>query len=51
MTKDATLFMRINKVEESKIYVIGQGDVECRHDNIVDVYHVPNISVNLLYVA
>jgi hypothetical protein len=39
MAKDATLFMRLNKDEESRIYVVDdfsldvvvQGDVACRH--------------------
>jgi hypothetical protein len=59
MEKDATLFMRLNKAEESRIYVVddfsldvvGQGDVACRHGKIVDVYHVPNLSANLLFVS
>jgi hypothetical protein len=59
MVKYATLFTILNKAEESKIYVVddfsldvvGQGDVACRHGKIVNVYHVPNISSNLLYVA
>jgi hypothetical protein len=59
MDKDASLFMRLNKAKESKIYVVddfsldvvGQGDVSCRHGKIVDVYHVPNLSANLLFVA
>jgi hypothetical protein len=59
MVKYVTLFKRLNKAQESKIYfahdfaldVVGQGDVACRHGKIVDVYHVPNISSNLLYIA
>jgi hypothetical protein len=59
MAKDATLFTRLNKAKESKIYVVddfsldvvGQGDVACRHGKIVDVYHVPNLSANLLFVS
>jgi hypothetical protein len=59
MAKYASLFTRLNIIEESKNYVVydfslddvGHGDVACRHGNIFDVYHVPNISVNLLSVA
>jgi hypothetical protein len=59
MTKDASLFTRLNKSKESKIYVandlfldvVGQGDVSCQHGKIVDIHHVPNMSVNLLYVS
>jgi hypothetical protein len=59
MEKDATLFTRLNKAEESRIYVVddfsldvvGQGDVACRHGKIVEVYNLPNISVNLLFVS
>lgn len=55
MAKDATLFTRLSKAEESRIYaaddfaldVAGQGDVAFWHGKIVDVYHVPN----LLFVA
>jgi hypothetical protein len=43
MAKDASLFMRLNKSKESKIYVVddlsldivGQGDVSCQHGKIV----------------
>jgi len=31
--------------------VVGQGDVDCRHGNIVDVYQVPNLSANLFSIA
>jgi hypothetical protein len=59
MGNDASLFMRLNKVEESKIYiandfvldVAGWGDVSCRHGKTVDIYDVPNISENLLFVS
>ena len=59
MAKDASLFMRLNKSKESKIYVVddlsldvvGQGDVSCQHGKIVDIHHVPKLSVNLLYVS
>jgi hypothetical protein len=58
MAKDATLFMRLNKVEESRIYVVddfsldvaGMGDATCQHGKIVDIYHVQNISDNMLSI-
>jgi hypothetical protein len=48
MMKYVTLFMRLNKVVESRIYVVddfpldvvGLGDVAYRHGKIVDIYHV-----------
>jgi hypothetical protein len=57
MAKDASLFTSLDKVVEWKIYVVdefsldivGHGDVPCRHGKIVDVYHVPNLSTNLLF--
>jgi hypothetical protein len=59
MTKYATLFMRLNKVEESRIYVVddfaldvvGQGDLAYRHGKISDVYHVPNLSANMFSIS
>jgi hypothetical protein len=59
MDKHAFLFTSLNKVEERKIYVIddfslnisGHGDVFYRHGRIYDIYHVPNISFNMLYVS
>jgi hypothetical protein len=59
MAKDTSLFTSLNEAEERKIYVAddfpldiaGQGDVSCRHWRIVDVYHVPILSANLLSVA
>jgi hypothetical protein len=59
MEKYVTLFTRLNKFNESIIYVIddfsldvvGQGVVSCRHGKIVNIYHVPNISSNLLSIA
>jgi len=58
MDKDSSLFMRLNKDKDSKIYVVddfsmdfvGQGDIYFHHGNIFDVYHVPNLSENLLFV-
>jgi hypothetical protein len=54
-----SLFTSLNEVEERKIYVIddfslnifGHGDVSYRHGRIYDIYHVPNISFNMLYVS
>jgi hypothetical protein len=63
MTKDATLFTKLNNVEERKIYVAddfsldftldiaSHGDITFRHSKIVDVFHVPNLSSNMLYVS
>jgi hypothetical protein len=59
MVKHSSLFTSLNKVEERKIYVfdgftldiVGQGDVSYQHGRIVVIYHVPNLSANLLYVA
>jgi hypothetical protein len=59
MAKDASLFTWLDEAKERKIYVVddfsldvvGQGDVTCRHGKIVDIYHVPNLSANLLFVS
>ena len=59
MDKYATLFMRLNKTKDSRIYVAddfdldvaGHGDVACGHGIFLDIYHVPNLSANLLFVA
>jgi hypothetical protein len=59
MDKYASLFTRLNKSKDSKIYVVddfsldvvAQGDVARQHGNIVDVYHVPKISANIFFVA
>jgi hypothetical protein len=59
MAKDASLFTWLDEVKERKIHVAddfaldvaSQGVVACRHGKIVDVYHVPNLSANLLSVA
>jgi hypothetical protein len=32
------------------LHVVGQGDVPCRHGNIFDFFHVPNINENLLLI-
>jgi hypothetical protein len=59
MAKDASPFSSLDKVVNRKNYVdddfsldiIGHGDVPCRHGWIVGVYHVPNISANILSVS
>ena len=59
LAKDAFLFMWLDEAKERKIYVAddfaldvaGQGDVSCRHGKIVDVYHVPNLIANLMFVS
>jgi len=51
--------MSLDKDVERNIYVaddfardiVGHGDVPYRHRNIVDIYHVPNLSANLLSVS
>jgi hypothetical protein len=59
MTKDASLSTWFDEDKEKKIYVlddfsldvVGQGDVTSPYGNIVNVFHVPNLSTNLLCVA
>ena len=59
MENNATLFMRLNKDDESIIYVdddfyldvVGQGDVTCGHGKLFYFYNVPNIISNILSVA
>jgi hypothetical protein len=59
MAKDTSLFMWLDEAKERKIYVAHdfsldvacQGDVSCQHGNIVDIFHVPNLSSNLLFVT
>jgi len=59
MAKDDSLFMSLYEAKERKIYVaedfsvdiVSQGDVTCRHGRIVDIYHVPKFSVNLLLAS
>jgi hypothetical protein len=56
MDKDASLFTYLDKYVEQKNYVVnyfslnivGCGDVPCRHEKIVNVYHALNLSENLL---
>jgi hypothetical protein len=58
MVKDATLFTRLNKfesiiyvVDDFSLVVVGQGDIACRRGKIVNVYHVANLSANLLSIS
>ena len=55
MEKDASLLASLSGAPEEKIYVIDDytltiyrnGDVECHHGHIFDVYHVLSLSTNL----
>jgi hypothetical protein len=59
MAKDASLFTSLNEAKERKISVIdefsldivGHGDVSYRHGIIVEIYYVPNLTSNLLFVS
>jgi hypothetical protein len=59
MAKDVSLFMSINDVNERNIYVVddfyfgivGQADVTNQHGRSFDIYHVPNLSANMLFVS
>ena len=59
MDSDASLFSSLDTSTENKIYVedkftidiVGHGDIACRHSRIVNVYHVPSISENLLSIS
>ena len=59
MAKDASLFISLDEANERKIYVVddfslnivGEVDVPCQHGKIFNVYHVPNLIINMLYVA
>jgi hypothetical protein len=59
MATDSSLLMWLDEAKERKIYVVddfsldvvGHGDVSRRHGKIFDIYHVPNISANSLYVS
>jgi hypothetical protein len=56
MAEDVSLFTYLVKVVERKIYVvydftldiIGHSDVPCQHGRIFNVYHVLNLSANML---
>jgi hypothetical protein len=59
MAKYASLFSFLDKDVMQKIYVVdyvsldiaGHGDVPCQHGRTFYVYHVPNLSANLLSVS
>lgn len=59
MVKNASLFTSLNSSLENKIYVvddfgldiIGPGNVASRWSQIVDVFHGPYLSVNLLSIS
>jgi hypothetical protein len=59
MGKDASFFSSLVKAIEKNIYVsddfpldiVSRSDVPYRHGKIVDVYHVPNLSANLLSIS
>jgi hypothetical protein len=59
MAKYVSLFMSLDKVVERNIYVVeyfsldvsSHGDVLHRHGNIFNIYHVPNLSANLISVS
>lgn len=58
MMKDASLFSSLDMDIEKNIYVVddftlditGNSEIPCRHGQIVDMYHVPGLTVNLLSV-
>lgn len=59
MAKDASLFSSFDTTTAKNIYVeddfaldtIGHGDVSCRHGQIIDMFHVPSLSANLLSIS
>lgn len=56
MDKDGSLLSPFDNVVENKIFVagnfalniVGHGDIACRHGWIINVFHVPSLSANLL---
>ena len=58
MAKDTSFFSSPDFALEKEIFVaddfaldiVGHGDVACRRGQIVDVFHVPSLSANLLLV-
>ena len=56
MAKNASLFSTLSGAPKEKIYVVDyysltvsrNGDVECQHGHISDIYHVSILSANLL---
>ena len=59
MVKDAPLFSSRNIVVENNIYVADDfslditehGDIPCQCVQIINAYHVPNLSANMLLVS
>ena len=59
MENDSSIFLSLSGALEENIYFIGDytltftgnGDDECQHDRISDVYHVPILSENQVSVA
>lgn len=59
IAKDACLFSSLNKTTKEEIFVvdgysltiIGCGRIECQNGVITSVYHVPSLSVNLMFIA
>ena len=59
MDTNSFLFSSLNKAIEKKIFVDGDyalivsncGKIQCQNDVIIDVYHVPGFSENLLLVT
>jgi hypothetical protein len=42
---------KIYVVDDFVLDIVGHGDIPYRHGKIFDVYHVPNLSANLLLVS
>ena len=59
MANDASLLSSLDVSTENKSYVAtnfsldmtSHDDIPCWHDRILDMYHVPNLSENLLLVS
>ena len=59
MAKDASMFSSLSGAPEENIYVIhdyaltftGNGDVDCHHYFISNVYNVPILSANLMSIS
>jgi hypothetical protein len=59
MAKDASLFSFLSEATKKKIFladyyaliVIGCGDIKCQNGVITNVYRVPSLSSNSLYIS
>ena len=59
MVKDTSLFSSLDSAHEKNFFVAddfaldiaGHGNIICRHDWIVDMFHVPSLSANMLFVS